>query len=281
MLSILKYSYKLCIKLKYTLPSIVLPTLVLLLLVLNKQKDKNMKNNENKEIGINNPHSRTAIADLQQTQITSNHLRKFDKIIKCWNLSKPIQVKVRKVGKTAQGIKNRCHNNVCEIVQYLGGKQVTGFVFTRKDENEFTQMIGHSVWLTPEGKYVDVTLGKESRNDYITFIPVITFDPLTEYFQSDTDIIVFDDVHEGCAIKKGFDGTYEKLPMNYWTRIKNQKGSQFHTCDMSHLEKKDIVSATQDPWQHKYNKLFSENVFNFSRPKIYDNCRSSYKEVRS
>tara|TARA_B110000858_G_scaffold115677_1_gene132184 strand:+ start:195 stop:875 length:681 start_codon:yes stop_codon:yes gene_type:complete len=217
--------------------------------------------------------------DFQQNMITSNHLRKFDKIIKCWNLSKPIQVQVRKVGKTSQGIKNRCHNNVCEIVQYLGGKQVTGFAFTRKDNAEFTQMVGHSVWLTPEGKYVDVTLGKQSRLDHITFIPVKTFDPLTEYYQCTVDVIVFDNVHEGCAIKMGFDDNYEKLPMNYWTRIKKQKDSQFHCVDMQRV--KNVESQTQDTWQKEYNQEFNENVFNFNRSKMNDNLSLSCKEVRS
>ena len=90
-------------------------------------------------------------------KVELKHLRKLEKIADALDLQKPIKVSVRKKGKLSNGIVGKCHNNVCEVVKHLGGKQVVGYYVQRQDDVEQTALLHHSIWLSPEGKYVDVT----------------------------------------------------------------------------------------------------------------------------
>lgn len=76
-------------------------------------------------------------------------------------------VPIRRNGLTGSGQLHCCHENVSSLVLRFGGKKVYGYMLN-KDEwtNEQGQVFyteswtGHSVWETPEGNLVDVTLGQ-------------------------------------------------------------------------------------------------------------------------
>tara|TARA_B100000959_G_C14927767_1_gene602219 strand:- start:651 stop:1307 length:657 start_codon:yes stop_codon:yes gene_type:complete len=172
--------------------------------------------------------------------MTEKHLRKFKQIIKAFSLGKPYEVKIRKSGKTSLGVKNACHNNVCELVKEVGGMQVTGYWVQRGKDCDFSVMLSHSIWETPEGQWVDVTLGDRFTLDTITFFPVKRFDPTKEFYQCTLDIIVKDDIHKGIKIRECSDKPFERHPMNYIKLLKHiskNENYNFHYYEDTTQEK--------------------------------------------
>lgn len=126
------------------------------------------------------------VAKLSVPKQVSRFLRKH-------GLKNTISVPVRKSGLTGSGKANQCHSNVYKLVKVYGGKQLLGFgVNTARslyldgtdklpthlqwqDTPDTLRLYWHSVWITPEGKAVDVTSDDSraisSTEDAITFIP--------------------------------------------------------------------------------------------------------------
>jgi hypothetical protein len=83
------------------------------------------------------------------------------------------EVPIRTKGMTSSGQMNQCHTNVAKLQVVYGGKVASGFLLHRKKERlkQGKYVSGerkwfssvewsfnpHSVWMTPEGKLVDVT----------------------------------------------------------------------------------------------------------------------------
>ena len=63
---------------------------------------------------------------------------------------------VRTRGKTGNMVQGMCHDNVAELVTRYGGKHLTGYSISKRKGNK-TQVTLHSIWETPEGKFVEVT----------------------------------------------------------------------------------------------------------------------------
>jgi len=63
---------------------------------------------------------------------------------------------VRTAGKTGNMVQGMCHDNVAELVSRCGGKHLTGYSIIKRGE-KMTQLTLHSIWETPEGKFVEVT----------------------------------------------------------------------------------------------------------------------------
>ena len=76
-------------------------------------------------------------------------------------MKKIIEVdEVRMTGFTGMMLHGQCHHNVAYLTQRYGGKQVVGY-YVEKRRNvrgNVYKAIHHSIWKTPEGKYVEVTL---------------------------------------------------------------------------------------------------------------------------
>ncbi len=86
----------------------------------------------------------------------------------------PIIVPVRRNCLTGSGLEARCHWNVSNLVKIYGGKILNGYCIETLTTNnqlsvEFTH---HSVWLTKEGKAVDVTAHNFTQDDHVWFIPM-------------------------------------------------------------------------------------------------------------
>ena len=88
--------------------------------------------------------------------------------------STPIHVPVRRNCMTGSGIAQQCHSNVLQLVEIYGGHRLGGYVVNidhDEDGKEFTIFISHSVWVTPEGKAVDVTAHNFTDEKTVLFIP--------------------------------------------------------------------------------------------------------------
>jgi hypothetical protein len=91
-----------------------------------------------------------------------------------YGFTKPIQVPVRRKCMTGSGIAQQCHSNVLQLVEIYGGYRLGGYIVDideDEDGNEFTFFVSHSVWVTPEGKAVDVTAHNFTEEDVVFFIP--------------------------------------------------------------------------------------------------------------
>ncbi len=75
-------------------------------------------------------------------------------------------------GVTGSGKENNCHINVQELVERIGGECVFGWLLERNSKL-FRKGIYiwsfHSIWKTPEEKYVDVTQGDYGLERLATF----------------------------------------------------------------------------------------------------------------
>ena len=119
-----------------------------------------MKKNTNKMYGCE-------IAQIDLPFTTKNLLLKY-------GFTAPIKVPVRRNCMTGSGIAQQCHANVMSLVAIYGGYRLGGYVVdcvVDDNGNEMTLFISHSVWVTPEGKAVDVTAHNFTDEDYVLFIP--------------------------------------------------------------------------------------------------------------
>jgi hypothetical protein len=120
--------------------------------------------------------------DIEKSVLS--YVRKFiDKI----GYEEMIRVPIRTKGLTGSGKKGECHQNVIGLVKRFGGKRLSGYVVIMSDNHRQCNLIGHSVWITPEGKCVDITnnypqsyrdgmdedsIIRKGDKDYILFVPV-------------------------------------------------------------------------------------------------------------
>lgn len=110
--------------------------------------------------------------------------KKYRKFMRQMGMKDVYEVPIRKNGMTGSGHKAYCHNNASKLQAIYGGKVVTGFAISIAfiDESETTmgvEFLTHSVWQTPEGKLVDVTLNWKD-DDTVLFSPVVSFDVTKE-----------------------------------------------------------------------------------------------------
>lgn len=108
--------------------------------------------------------------------------KKVVRFLRTQKLTNPIVVPCRQNGLTSSGTRNECHQNVTRLVVAFGGKALRGYAISvRKDRQPFglklkgqpyLDIIFHSVWITPEGKAVDVTTYGSGKKESIIFIPL-------------------------------------------------------------------------------------------------------------
>ncbi len=110
------------------------------------------------------------------------------KTIKRTGFKPALKVPIRMKGMTSKGRPLGCHSNVEYLVHHYGGKRMLGYMvhccIDEKSNVYVTDVafMPHSVWITPEGKMVDVTKRAISLNatnlledkSIETFIPVTT-----------------------------------------------------------------------------------------------------------
>jgi len=132
------------------------------------------------------PHTETKMYGCDIEKSVPQFVRRF---VHKMGLDETIRVPIRTNGLTGSGLYRRCHQNVSGLVKRIGGKRLQGYIVTgfQIDEGfgKLISFIHHSVWITPEGKCVDVTNNYEDRNlltedtiirkgdkEYILFVPI-------------------------------------------------------------------------------------------------------------
>ena len=86
-------------------------------------------------------------------------------------------------------VPKECHHNVTKIQLDRGGRSVLGFNIDQ--EGNGTMVYNHSVWETPQGSLMDVTLGKPIR-----FLPVKYFDASEEWYYTNSLFMFPDNENE-------------------------------------------------------------------------------------
>lgn len=93
----------------------------------------------------------------------------------------PIKVPVRRNCMTGSGVRNHCHSNVMELVDAGRGNFLSGLcvrIIETPTGIRWVKFIDHSVWITPEGKAVDVTAHNFCEKDFIILIPLYDKNPV-------------------------------------------------------------------------------------------------------
>lgn len=89
----------------------------------------------------------------------------------------PINVPIRRNCMTGSGVNRECHFNSRALKRIYGGGVLTGFLIQQTFDGY--ALTSHSVWVTPEGKAVDVTAHNYSKlNTHVIFIPLYSCDDL-------------------------------------------------------------------------------------------------------
>ena len=92
----------------------------------------------------------------------------FTKYLKMGNVK---LVPIRRRGMTGSGRKLDCHSNVSKLVHTYGGYDVRGYYVEYNEPSKTFCFSPHSVWETPEGKLVEVTL-HHWEGDFVNFFPL-------------------------------------------------------------------------------------------------------------
>ena len=103
------------------------------------------------------------------------------------SLPKVEYVPIRKVGITGSGRLLDCRSNVSKIVNTYGGSEISGYDIST--EGDCILLNPHSIWKTPEGKLVDITLSS-LKEDTISFIPIVENNPTKNYYFSTVQLYI-------------------------------------------------------------------------------------------
>ena len=135
------------------------------------------------------PNFNTYGCEVSTNDIPKLHRQQLTKL----GFGKMIKVRGRKKGLTSSGIPNLCHGNVAKIVKVYGGKHLWGVSVRRMEYGEAvvhptmkgnvgcTHVYQHSIWVTPEGKLVDVTMTPYNKNKHnFTYDDENLFIPIAE-----------------------------------------------------------------------------------------------------
>jgi len=197
-------------------------------------------------------------------------LRRFvDKIL---GLEEMKRVPIRTKGLTGSGKKNECHQNVLGLVKRFGGQQLRGYMVNMFEYHHIS-LVFHTVWITPEGKCVDVTSNsfeniyplttvRNSSNQIVRTIKknvdtvirkgdkeYILFIPLGLGFIEEMGVHVYDVQisrfweTEGFIVKlqeekmRGNEKTNLKIPINRLDKFQKKFG-----CIDTHYEKKNTTT---------------------------------------
>ena len=133
----------------------------------------------------------------------------------CW------YVRRRLKGVTGSGEKNNCFENVEKLVDRIGGEAVYGWkLFKNKTltKNGIYNFAFHSIWKTPEGKYVDVTMCDAYADDR----RLVFWHDMKRYTNKEKGwnynlITIFKSYSVGTMAMGTTDGLEIKLGKAYWS----------------------------------------------------------------
>jgi len=167
-------------------------------------------------------------------------------------------VPIRKVGLTGSGKLLDCRSNASKLAITYGGSEVFGYdVSAETWETEKLERCffynPHSVWKTPEGKLVDVTLNSLKREeDTISFIPIGQNNPNDPYYFSDIQIYVV-------PAMKGFEVqlNYSESHYKYFNRGDIKRNS---------ISIRKLWSLSNTPYLKEFPQKLEKDYVSFSKP---------------
>ena len=109
-------------------------------------------------------------------------------------LPDPIKVPIRRSGVSGSGDPHQCHTNSLLMADRYGGRVLVGLGFSSEHPNSIV-VVGHSVWISPEGKAVCLTLNSSNpqiRVANVDFIPLWVYDEddFREFFEENKELRV-------------------------------------------------------------------------------------------
>jgi len=219
------------------------------------------KNNNNKVCVLSGT-NRKAVKVMSKVKLKydifeKKHQRKLEKIIDALQLKPLIKVKIRNTGKLSNGVKGYCHNNVMELASKLGGKVVTGYSVRRVNDLNQTYLFSHSVWLSPENKYVCVTYSNQFEDEYFDFYPYKIYDPKEELHITQRNFVISDNAHEPVKVIDDYGIVAETLPLNFFTKVKRLVKNGF-------IKNYSVVSSTDTNISN--NRVFLDWKLTYPNP---------------
>ena len=171
-------------------------------------------------------------------------LRKLKPLLKNFKLNKPQKVKIRKNGVTSNGRYAQCNTNAHYMALKYGGRAVCGLVLA-DNKNGYIGLTGHSVWETPEGKLVDVTL-KWTGRDEILFFPYKRYESTTDYYEIPNDFDVADNTYYVTNVNK------ECIAKLSTKELKKLTGAKYNLLDesLNHISSTTVLEKTGLSWEY-------------------------------
>ena len=174
-------------------------------------------------------------------------------------MKKSRMVKVRRNCLTGSGKSNMCHHNVTSLVSVYRGHRVVGFIPTPEVRNNTRGWTfhGHSVWLTPEGKMVDVTAHNFTSEDQQWFIPFLIDDAYSTFIKN---LFVRDDAKTCITYyphidPEEYDETHHLCRNLSWKDL-------FEFSDIeTELDIIDIIKQTEFNTPSKHSGLHWKDIF--------------------
>lgn len=178
-------------------------------------------------------------------------------------------VKHRKTGVTSKGTHLNCHRNVQDWVDKKGGHRISGWLLVREAKTiklGIWVWIFHSIWLTPEGKYADVTMDDlYSGKEFVTFWHDKKRSCDLENGVSYNNIVIFDNQEIASDISRKYKYIVEK-GMVYWAL---SDMSQIRNLDQHIGESKYVspqYSENLKQLEQKYDAVFLGNELKIKSP---------------
>jgi hypothetical protein len=177
-------------------------------------------------------------------------LRKIKFFTKGIKLGKGQLVAIRKVGMTGSGKKYDCHSNVSKLVALYGGSDIRGYEVKYDEEYKTFCFNPHSIWKTPEGKLVDVTLNW-MEDDYVYFIPVFECHTNESYYFSVIQLFVSEDETIPLILSPSDD-----------TIVKFSRTD----CKRGKVKVEDLWGYNQKTFFEEHPEKLDREYFSFSKP---------------
>jgi len=204
-----------------------------------------------------------AIVELSETtRWNPTNLKKIKFFTRGLKMKKVQSVPIRKRGMTGSGRKEDCHSNVSKLVHTYGGYDVRGYYVVYNEPTKTFCFNPHSVWKTPEGKLVDVTLNWID-DDYISFIPVYECSPCKSYYFSQVQFFVFENKNVAVFISIDDD-----------TTIKVSRKE----CKRGKVRLKDFWGYKENSYFEEHPEKLESDYVSFSKPST---STGKYFEMRN
>jgi len=185
----------------------------------------------------------------------------------------PIKVPIRRNCLTGSGVINKCHWNCHALKKVFGGNVLEGYLITNNEK--YVKLSSHSIWITPEGKAVDVTANNYTSTD--KFIYFVKLFERNKSHQNSTIIILknykkngvlVDFCNENINLKVAENLNYKLINnrfVNYPSSQFNSKLFNSYSCNENFTNEELRIADFKLPStasNKTWNQIFNERISN-------------------